>query len=87
MNIVFHKHFKKGYARLLVGEQKKFKERKDIFLKNPFDSTLNNHPFQGRYRGYRSINITGDLRAIYRLIEKNKACFVAIDTHAKLYTS
>jgi len=46
---------------------------------------LNNHALTGQWAGYRSINITGDYRAVYRLAEEDIAYFVALDTHSKLY--
>ncbi len=76
MRALFHKDFKKRYKKLRA-----------IFLENPFDSLLNNHPLQGKYEGFRSINVGGDLRAIYEMAEKDVAYFIAIDTHSKLYSS
>ena len=87
MNIILHAHFKKQYAKLRAHEKEKFKERRDLFLEDPFHPVLNNHPLQGKYVGYRSINVAGDLRLIYRLIEKDMAYFITIDTHSKLYGS
>ncbi len=55
-------------------------------MSDPFHPLLNNHPLAGRWTGYRSINITGDYRAIYELIEEDLAYFVTIDTHSNLYT-
>lgn len=92
MRIKLHRDFEKGYKRSLLlrskklrsGEKKKFKKRKDLFLQDEFNPVLNNHPLKGKYRGYRSINITGDLRAIYKR-EGSIVIFVAIDIHSNLY--
>lgn len=85
MKALFHDNFKKKYRRLRTAEQKRFKERRNIFLKNPSDPILNRHPLSGKYQGFFSINITGDLRAIYRPIEHDIAFFITIDTHSNLY--
>lgn len=85
MKISFHKNFEKQYKKLRLNAKRKFKERKDIFLTSPFDQILNNHPLRGKYKGYRSINVTGNVRAIYRLVKNDIAIFVAIDTHSNLY--
>jgi mRNA-degrading endonuclease YafQ of YafQ-DinJ toxin-antitoxin module len=61
---------------LRKNQQNKFSEKLAIFLENPFDPILNNHPMQGKYDGYRSINISGDLCAIYEMIEKDIAYFI-----------
>ncbi len=85
MNILYTKKFKKRFQKLKPSEKKKFGDRIKAFLENQFDSILNNHPLQGKYRGYRSINITGDLRAVYREMEPDTFLFVEIGTHAELY--
>ena len=46
---------------------------------------LNNHPLRGEHRGYRSINVGGDLRVIYEEIDHSTAQFILIDTHSNLY--
>ncbi|PIS05109.1 MAG: hypothetical protein COT81_02995 [Candidatus Buchananbacteria bacterium CG10_big_fil_rev_8_21_14_0_10_42_9] len=85
MKIVFHRNFEKQYKKLRLAEKKRFKQRKDIFLQNPYHPLLNNHPLRGKYKGYRSLSIGGNLRAVYELIDDEVAYFVAIDTHSKLY--
>lgn len=86
MRILLHKNFEKQYKKLRLREKKKFKERRDIFLKDPYNTILNNHPLHGKYKGYRSIDVTGDLRAVYELVREDLAYFVAIDTHGNLYS-
>ncbi|KKT41007.1 MAG: Plasmid stabilization system [Candidatus Giovannonibacteria bacterium GW2011_GWA2_44_13b] len=87
MKVVFHQNFKKQYRKLRKNQQQKFDDQLSIFLENPFDPLLNNHPLQGKYEGFRSINVGGDLRAIYEMAEKDIAYFIAIDTHSKLYST
>lgn len=84
MKIKLHKNFKKQYKKLSESEKKKFKERRDLFLQDEFNPILNNHSLKGKYQGYRSINVTGDLRAIYKR-ETNVAIFVIIGSHSRLY--
>jgi addiction module RelE/StbE family toxin len=86
MIVRFHKNFEKQYRKLNEKEQNKLKERIKIFLDNPFDFRLNNHALRGKYLDYRSINIAGDLRAIYKFVNENDAIFVAIGTHGELYS-
>jgi addiction module RelE/StbE family toxin len=85
MKILFHRNFEKSYATLRISERNKFKERLGVFTEDPFNEALGNHALNGTYRGYRSINIGGDLRAIYKTIKTEEYLFVAIGTHAKLY--
>lgn len=84
MRIKLHKNFQKQYIKLTTIQKEKFKERRDLFLQDEFSPILNNHALKGEYLGYRSINITGDLRAIYKNNEED-VIFVAIGSHSKLY--
>ena len=86
MKIRFHKNFNKQYKKLKQTQKQKVQERLVLFLKTPFHPILGNHPLKGKYTGYRSINITGDLRAVYRFISEQECIFVAIDTHSNLYS-
>lgn len=85
MKIHFHRQFDKQYSQLKGKEKDRAQQRLALFLNNPFDSRLRNHPLQGRYLNYRSINITGDLRAIYKQVGADESIFVAIGTHSQLY--
>ena len=85
MRVLFHKDFKKQYAKLSKKLQEHTDERIMLFLIHPSAAQLKNHPLQGKYNGYSSINITGDYRALYKLIESGIAVFTYIDTHDKLY--
>ncbi len=84
MYIDFHNHFKKRYKKFPIKLKDKCNERLIIFQNNPFAPELNNHILHGKYSGCRSINITGDLRAIYE-VKENGVRFVNIDTHSNLY--
>ena len=85
MRALTHKDFDKQYAKLRVGERERFKQRKNLFLANAFHPILNNHALGGGYAGYRSINVGGNLRAVFKMIDEETALFVDIDTHPNLY--
>lgn len=87
MTVYLHKNFTKQYIKLTVSQKEKFKQRKGLFLKDEFNPVLNNHPLKGKYEGYRSINVTGDIRAIYKKIKANEVIFVVIGSHSELYRS
>ena len=84
MHIDYHKDFEKRYAKLPAKFQDKFDERLKIFIVDSFAPELNNHALHGRYSGCRSINVTGDLRAVYE-VRENGVRFLDIDTHSNLY--
>jgi len=85
VNIQFHKNFEKKYKKLSAKLKSQVKERNKVFSENPFDPILNNHALQGKYSGYRSLNVTGNLRIIYRFLNKDTVLFVDIDSHSNLY--
>ena len=86
MHAIFRKQFKKSYKDLQAGEKDKCDKRLELFEEDPFHPVLNNHKLYGEYNGCRSINITGDLRAIYKpLKDGDVAYFIELDTHSNLY--
>jgi addiction module RelE/StbE family toxin len=85
MIIRFHKHFKKAYQKLPSNLQVTVDAKLELFYKEPFAVELNNHQLKGRYENYRSINITGDYRAVYKLLSEKEVIFVKIGTHSSLY--
>lgn len=78
----------KKFTKLSQKIQKKFYARLEIFKINQFDRLLNNHKLSGKYEGSNSINITGDYRAVFSVLnEKDQETylFIAIGTHPELY--
>ncbi len=86
MKITLHKNFEKQYKKLNQKEKERFKEKRNIFLENPFHPILNNHELHGKYKGCRSIKITADLRVIYETLKKDIVLFLTIDSHSNLYS-
>jgi addiction module RelE/StbE family toxin len=79
-----HNYFKKQFRKLSKETQDAFEIRIKFFLVNPTDNILNNHPLQGDRKGYWSINITGNIRAVYK-IQGTIAILTEIGTHSELY--
>jgi len=82
---VFHSHFKKQYKKLRIREQARCDARLLLFEQDFSNSILENHPLRGKYVGFWSINVGGDLRAIYEYVNMETVMFVDIDTHSNLY--
>ena len=85
MTILFHRHFSKAYQKSPAKIKKYFQSRLKLFAENPFHPLLNNHVLHGDFMGYRSINITGDIRAVYKALDEGTVEFVLIGSHAELY--
>ncbi|MDB5245379.1 MAG: hypothetical protein JWN90_484 [Parcubacteria group bacterium] len=85
MKVLYEKRFEKQYLKLSRDLQDKADIRIRLFAHNPFDPILGNHPLHGKYQEHRSINITGDYRAVYRMLKRDIAVFVTLGTHSELY--
>jgi addiction module RelE/StbE family toxin len=84
MKIEFHRKFKKMYKKQSRKVQEKFNVQLGLFTNNPFDEKLNNHALGGDLKTYRSIDVTGNVRAWYRPY-KNTIIFAKIGSHSELY--
>lgn len=84
MKIKYHRSFEKDFKKIPNHIKEKFFVRQSLFIKNLFSPLLHNHALTGEYSGYRSINITGDYRAIYEETDDG-ILFVKIGTHSELY--
>ena len=84
MKAKLHKNFQKKFDKLPLKIQEHFYERLDIFLENKFNKLLNNHSVEKRFPNCRSINVSGDYRAIFE-DRGDEAIFITIGTHSNLY--
>ena len=84
MKLRYSKAFKKRYKLLPAKTRAQIDDRLCIFTKNPKDPRLRLHPLKGELAGYYSINISGDLRAVFK---KDGAVilFTLVGTHSQLY--
>jgi len=89
MDIRIKRTFAKQYEKAPKNIRWAFDQRIVIFRQDPFHPFLHNHALTGVYKGYRSINITGDWRALYKevLLDDNKVIieFHLLGTHSQLY--
>jgi addiction module RelE/StbE family toxin len=77
--------FKKEFKKLPRGIKDKAIERLEIFIRDPFDPLLNNHKLRYGMAEYRSINVTGNFRIVYKMVD-SKTCFlVRIGNHNQLF--
>ncbi len=85
MQYILSKRFEKDFAKLPDATKKKAIVTLEKFIQNPQNPTLRNHGLSGKWKGYYSINVTGDTRAVYFVIEEDIVRFVAIGSHSELY--
>ncbi len=76
----FRRHFRRYTSKI----QTVSFERLALLERNELDPVLNGHKLSGKYEGHRSINVTGDIRIIYKRVSGGFYLF-AIGTHSELY--
>lgn len=77
----FRKRFRLSSSKL----QDKIVSRLELLVADEFSSVLNNHELHGEYSGCRSINISGDIRLVYKKIDRGNYLLVIFGTHNQLY--
>lgn len=68
MEIRYRKSYQKDFQKLPAKIKVVAVRRIQKFIDDPFDPQLNNHALKGVLSHFRSINITGDYRAIFRTL-------------------
>lgn len=84
MEIGYKVRFQKDFKKLPPKIRSRFYERLSLFLHNKSDPALNNHSVERAFPGCRSINITGNYRAIFKE-EGDTTIFITIGSHSDLY--
>jgi len=84
VNRIYHRSFEKSFAKQTNEVKGAFRERRNLLLIDAEHPLLNNHKLHGKWEGCWSINVTGDIRAIY-MTEGFIAIFLEIGSHSQLY--
>lgn len=82
--VLFNKQLKNALLDIKIA----FKESRELFLDNPNHPNLRNHALREKYAGYRSIDVTGDWRALFKIRKsklKTVITFHILGTHTQLY--
>lgn len=85
MQYLTSKKFDKNFSKLSKKIKTQAINQFEKFISDPMDESLNNHKLHGKWLKYRSINITGDIRAIY-VQEGNITRFIDIGLHSELHS-
>ncbi len=86
MQVGYSKTFLKQYAKLPAKTQVLADTKIKLWQQDASNKRLHDHALSGKYQGYRSINITGDIRALYSKRGNTVIVFGFIGTHSQLYT-
>ena len=87
MQVSYSHKFIKQFKKCPDNIKQAFKDRLVVFMENEFNPILNNHCLGGKLKDYRSINITGDWRSIFKKLDSGDVViFIMIGTHSQLYS-
>lgn len=70
--IKYSKLFNKQRKALSLEIKIAFRDARELFLENPNHSALRNHFLKKKFAGYKSIDVTGDYRALFKEIKTQK---------------
>lgn len=86
MQLQYHKHFEKSFAKLSPKLKQKVIGAIRKFSINPHDFSLRNHSLTGKLSGQRAFSVTGDMRVVFE--EHNNYVLVImldVGTHNQVY--
>lgn len=85
MNIDYARTFDLQYKKLQRFRKMLVRNTIELFIDDPFNQSLRNHPLKDQWIGYRSITVDDDLRIHYKELKNNRILMVAVGTHEELY--
>lgn len=85
MRIIHDRVFERQLKKLSQKLRAKLRERLNMLTSNELNLLLNDHDLGPPYETFRSINITGDYRLVYKRIEQDTYYLRAVGTHHQLY--
>ncbi len=85
MHFVYSPQFRKQYKKLSQKTQTQVDARLLLFVEESYHPQLQNHKLHGEYANYRSLNVSGDLRVVYRMVDDEAVLLFALGTHSELY--
>ena len=85
MTIQYMPKFKKQYKKLPVKFQNQFDKRIKLFVVDSTNPKLRVHSLKGKFAGHWSMDISGDIRALYLKRDEELIIFALIGIHSHLY--
>lgn len=82
-----HRQFLKNYKKRILPYRnldKKFEERLNLFIHDSKNPKLKDHKLIGSLIGLRAFSLTGDIRVVYRVVERIVELY-DIGSHNQVY--
>ncbi|MDR2930829.1 MAG: type II toxin-antitoxin system RelE/ParE family toxin [Propionibacteriaceae bacterium] len=85
MNVRFFRRFVKQLAKLPRSVQASTYARIELMMVNPDDPILRRRRLKGALRHLWSIDITGDVRALYEIVDGQVIVYQFVGSRSQLY--
>jgi addiction module RelE/StbE family toxin len=86
MHVDYSSQFKKQYKKLPPKIQEQFRKRLELLAEDSTNPQLHVHKLSGEFEGLWSMNVTGDVCAIFDNDYPYEVLFVGIGTHSTFYS-
>lgn len=63
----------------------KFEEKLNIFVQNPFETSLRTHRLSGDLKDLWGMSITYQYRLVFKFLPENKVLLIDLGTHDEVY--
>jgi addiction module RelE/StbE family toxin len=80
-----HRQFERQYKKISATIREKLWERLEMLEVDSSHPLLHDHKLNPPFEGYRSINITGDYRLVYKKLAADTYYLRAVGTHHQLF--
>jgi addiction module RelE/StbE family toxin len=65
--------------------KKKFWEKMEIFLENPFFPQLRTHKLSGKLAGQWAFSVDNDCRIVFEFVGEDRALLIDVGSHDEVY--
>lgn len=80
--------FKRSYRKRVRNNsklKKKFWEKMDIFLENPFFPQLRTHKLSGKLAGQWAFSVDDDCRIVFEFVGEARVLLIDVGSHDEVY--
>ena len=80
--------FKRSYKKRVRNNsrlKKKFREKMEIFLENPFFPQLRTHKLSGKLAGQWAFSVDNDCRIVFEFVGEDRVLLIDVGSHDEVY--
>jgi addiction module RelE/StbE family toxin len=88
ISAIWDEGFKRSYKKRIrkrVELRKRFWQRLELFLSNPFAPQLRTHKLSGKLEGQWAFSVDEDCRVVFEFIGQDRVLLIDIGSHGEVY--